>query len=109
MPSSPPHAEDVAFVAASWALSVEYVDDLKRAPVSPLLLAAARELPRPVIDTCRRVAAHLRERHSTFYERTADETEALLADEVKAARRGPGKIDTFRFEEDKVLGRRRGE
>ena len=29
-----PRAEDVAFAAASWALCVEYADDLKRAPVS---------------------------------------------------------------------------
>ena len=104
LPSSRPRAEDVAFAAASWALSVEYVDDLKRTPVN-LHLAEARELPRAVIDTCREIASHLRERHATFYERTADETEALLADEVEAANAEDlGKIDTFRFEEDKVLG-----
>jgi hypothetical protein len=103
LPSTAPRAEDVAFAAAGWALCVEYVDDLKRAPVSRLL-APARDLPRPVIDTCRSIAAHLRTRHTTFYRRSADETEALLADEVEAAQAGDlGKIDTFRFEEDKVL------
>lgn len=103
LPPSRPRAEDVAFAAASWALCVEYVDDLKRAPVS-VHLAAGAELPRPVIDTCRGIAAHLRERHPAFYQRTADETEALLADEVEAARAEDlGKVDTFRFEEDKVL------
>jgi hypothetical protein len=103
LPSSRARPEDMAFVAASWALAVEYLDDLKRAPVSPLL-TAGRHLPRPVIDTCLRIATHLRERHATFYERTADETEALLVDEVTAARpEDLGKIDTFRFEEDKVL------
>ena len=103
LPSSRPRAEDVAFAAASWALCVEYVHDLKRAPVSAHLGHAA-DLPRPVIETCRTVAAHLRERHAGFYQRTADETEALLADEVEAARAEDlGKIDTFRFEEDKVL------
>ena len=67
-------------------------------------LAPAADLPRPVIDACRAVAAHLRERHAGFYQRTADETEALLADEVEAAQAEDlGKIDTFRFEEDKVL------
>ena len=96
-------AEDVAFVASSWVLCVEYVDDLKRVPVSGLLLAA-RDLPRTVIDSCLRIAAHLRERHESFYERTADETEALLADEVDAAKAEDlGMRDTFRFEEDNVL------
>jgi len=103
LPPSRPRAEDVAFAAASWALSVEYVHDLKRPPVGTHLVHAA-DLPRPVIETCRTVAAHLRERHPSFYQRTADETEALLADEVEAARAEDlGKVDTFRFEEDKVL------
>jgi hypothetical protein len=103
LPPSRLRAEDVAFAAASWALCVEYVDDLKRAPVSTHLGQAA-DLPRSVIDTCREVAAHLRERHTGFYQRTSDETEALLADEVEAAHAEDlGKIVTFRFEEDKVL------
>jgi hypothetical protein len=98
-----PRAEDMAFAAASWALCVEYVDDLKRPPVSALL-GDAVSLPRPVIDACRAVAAHLRDRHERFYKRTAEETEALLADEIDAARAEDlGRIDTFRFEEDKVL------
>lgn len=96
-------AEDVAFVAASWALCVEYVDDLKRAPVGAHLTHAA-DLPRPVIETCRSVAAHLRAHHAGFYQRTADETEALIADEVEAAQAEDlGRVDTFRFEENKVL------
>ena len=104
LPPSRPRAEDVAFAAASWVLCVEYVDDLKRLPVNRHL-TGARNLPRSIIDTCRGIAAHLRaERHASFYERTADETEALLADEVAAAKAEDfGKIDTFRFEEDEVL------
>lgn len=103
LPPTRPLARDVAFAAASWALCVEYVDDLKRPPVSAHLMPA-RHLPRAVVETCRGLAAHLRERHSGFYRRTADETEALLADEVEAAQAEDlGKIDTFRFEEDKVL------
>src|SRR5450759_1693319 len=85
LPPSALRAEDVAFAAASWALSVEYVDDLKRAPVNQQL-TGIRDLPRAVIDTCREIAVHLRERHAAFYERTADETEALLADEIEGAR-----------------------
>jgi hypothetical protein len=104
LPPGAPRAEDVAFAAAGWALAVEYVDDLKRPPVAARL-QAARGLPRPVVDSCRALAAHLRERHKAFYRRTADETEAILRDEVEIARAEDlGKIDTFRFEEDKVLG-----
>jgi hypothetical protein len=103
LPPTRARGEDVAFVAASWALCVEYVHDLRRAPVNAHLVAAV-DLPRPVIDTCRSAAAHLRERHASFYQRTADETEAVLADEVEAARAEDlGRVDTFRFEEDKVL------
>jgi hypothetical protein len=103
LPPGVPRAEDVAFAAAGWALAVEYVDDLKRPPVAARL-QPARGLPRPVVDACRGLAAHLRERHKAFYRRTADETEAHLADEVEATRAEDlGKIDTFRFEEDKVL------
>lgn len=98
-----PRGEDVAFVAASWTLCVEYVHDLKRAPINTHLTSAV-DLPRPVVETCRSAAAHLRERHAAFYQRTADETEAVLADEVEAAHAEDlGKVDTFRFEEDKVL------
>ncbi|PJB45674.1 MAG: PglZ domain-containing protein [Deltaproteobacteria bacterium CG_4_9_14_3_um_filter_63_12] len=103
LPTREPKAEDIAFAAASWALCVEYVDDLKREPVSPHL-SGVRALPKPVIATCRAVAGHLRERHPRFYQRSADETEALLADEVEIAKAEDlGKVDTFRFEEDKVL------
>ena len=103
LPPSRPRAGDVAFAAASWALCVEYTDDLKRPPVSDLLAPAAA-LPRPVIDACRALAVHLRDRHAGFYQRTADETEVLLADEVEQAQAEDlGAIDTFRFEEDKVL------
>ncbi|MCC5578210.1 BREX-6 system phosphatase PglZ [Microtetraspora sp. AC03309] len=103
LPPSQPRAGDVAFAAASWALCVEYTDDLRRAPANDHLASAAA-LPRPVIDACRDVAAHLREHHAGFYQRTADETEALLADEVEQAQAEDlGAIVTFRFEEDKVL------
>ncbi len=103
LPEARPRAEDIAFAAASWALSVEYVDDLKRPPVNAHLTGVAA-LPRPVVEACRGVAAHLRKVHAAFYQRTADETEALLADEVEAAKAEDlGKVDTFRFEEGKVL------
>ena len=103
LPAGQPRGEDVAFAAASWALCVEYVDDLQRPRVSPRL-AGAKDLPGPVVATCKGLAEHLRDRHPSFYRRTADETEALLDDEVEAAEaRDLGKIDTFRFEEANIL------
>lgn len=96
-------AEDLAFAFASWALCVEYVDDLARPPISSLL-SGARDLPTAVIEHCRSIAGHLRHAHEAFYQRTADEAEVWLGDEVKQARAEDlGKIDTFRFEEEKVL------
>lgn len=95
--------EELAFALSSWAFAVEYVDDLKRPPVGDRLQTAVN-LPSKVISSCRDVAAHLRERHAPFYQRTADETEDLLAEEKQIARAEDlGKIDTFRFEEEKVL------
>lgn len=104
LPAASRRAEDVAFAVASWALCVEYVDDLKRQPVSPLL-AGAGALAGGVIDTARGLAQHLRQHHPGFYQRLAEETEALLDDEVAVAKAEDlGQIDTFRFEENVVLG-----
>jgi hypothetical protein len=98
-----PAAPDVAFVVAAWALAVEYVDDVQRPPVDPRL-QPARGLPAGVVGACCELARALRSRHRGFYQRTADETEALIHREVMEARAEDlGKIDTFRFEERKVL------
>jgi hypothetical protein len=95
-------AEEVAFAAASWALAVEYVDDLRREAKDPRLVAM-RSLPRAVLDACRGLAEHLRRAQPEFYQRTAQETEDVLPDEVAAARAEDlGRIDTFEFEEKKV-------
>ena len=103
LPPGSTRPEDMAFVACGWALAVEYVHDPKRRPVSALLLPAV-DLPTPVVDACRNLAAHLRRGQTRFYQRTADEIEPLIDDEVKAAKaQDLGKIDTFRFEEAKVL------
>ena len=95
-------SDEVVFGAVSWALCVEYVDDLTRAPVSPLL-AAAHKAPVAVVDHCRAVASWARGRPA-FYSFTADATENLLDDERRAAQAEDlGQIDTFRFEEAKVF------
>jgi hypothetical protein len=103
LPPAQPRASDIAFAAASFCLCVEYVDDLRRPPIAEILTGVTK-LPRPVIDLCRSVAVHLRERHPAFYKRTADETEALLVEEVEAVKAEDlGRVDTFRFEEDTLL------
>lgn len=95
--------EDLAFALGSWALAVEYVHDLGRAPVSERLAPAAG-LPAAVVTACCALAVHLRERHTRVTIQWADETERWLPDEVAAARpRDLGRIDTLRFEEDVVL------
>lgn len=97
-------ARGLAYAVASWALAVEYVSDLDRAPVIALL-GAATSLPGGVVEACCGLATHLRDRHPTFYTQTADDTELRLAEEVKAARAEDlGRIDTFRFEEQHLLG-----
>ena len=95
--------ESVAFAAASWAMCVEYVDDLKRSPAD-VTLAPASRLSRGLIDACRSMASHLRDRHPSFYKRTANETEGELQVEVDRAKpEDLGEIDTFRFEEQEIL------
>jgi hypothetical protein len=97
------NARDVAFAAASWALRVEYVHDLKRAPVAAQLQGAIK-LPETLIQNCRDLAGALRDNRPLFYRETADETENELVDERAAVRAEDlGLIDTFRFEEERVL------
>lgn len=103
LPGQGRRAEDLAHAAASWALCVEYVADLKRSP-SSTLLHQTQELPAPLKEACQTLAAALREEAPVFYRRTADATEAHLPDEKKDAKAADlGKIDTFRFEEETVL------
>lgn len=97
-------AEDIAAVASSWSLCVEYVDDLRTRKPKSARLQGIDALPSGVVAACREVARYLREHHPAYYRRIADETEAQLADEVDDARAEDlGRIDTFRFEDVKVL------
>ena len=94
---------DAAYVAASWAMAVEYVHDLSHPPATERLLAAA-SLPASVVTACCELAAHTRRAHPSFYERTARHTEEDLEGEVTAARAADlGRIDTFAFEDETVL------
>ena len=102
-PASKQQLDDLAFIVSSWALVVEYVHDLKRAPHGAAA-EAAKAIPTRLVTCCRELAIHLRLRHTAFYQRTADETELLLTEERQLARAEDlGRIDTFRFEESTVL------
>ena len=103
LPASKQQLDDLAFIVASWALVVEYVHDLKRAPRGAVA-EAAKAIPARLVTSCRELASHLRLRHTAFYQRTADETELLLLEERQQAKAEDlGRIDTFRFEESTVL------
>ncbi len=103
LPAGVHQSSDLAFAAASWCLCVEYVHDLKRPPVAEML-AGVKALPSPVVAACSEVARHLRVHHAPFYKRTAEQAEALLDSEGAIAKAEElGKVDTFRFEEDKIL------
>ncbi len=98
-----PAPDDLATAVISWVLSVEYVDDLRRPPIDPKL-AGIPALPRALIDTCGELAAWLRDTHPDAYERTADDTETWLEEEAREAHpEDLRRIDTFRFEEEKLL------
>ncbi len=104
LPADPnPSPRDVAFCAAGWAMAVEYVHDLSRAPKAEDLQPAVT-LPAPVAKACGELAAHLRNQHPNFYTETADQTEDGLKTETDAADAADlGRIDTFRFEEEEIL------
>lgn len=96
-------ARGVAFAAASWALSVEYVHDLKRAPRDPRL-QAARQLESGWVTANKDLAAHLRRQCPDFYRQVANDTEGELKIETDSIKpEDLGRIDTFWFEEETVL------
>jgi hypothetical protein len=87
---------------AAYLLSVEYVFDLGREPVSPAL-RKLKDLPKPLKERCIRLVQHFRGRHPDAYAHAADETEIHLhADDEGATAEELGKVDTFRFEEKKI-------
>ena len=102
-PATRQQRDDLAYILTSWALVVEYVHDLKRAPKGAAA-EVAKDLPARLVSTCRELASQLRARHTAFYQRTADEAELLLSEERQLAKAEDlGRIDTFRFEESTVL------
>lgn len=88
---------------AKWLLCVEYTHDLHHLPATPEL-HRLKGLQKPVVEICNRLTAHLRSTHPEFYVRLSDALEDRL--EIERQQILPtdlGRIDTFRFEEAKVL------
>ncbi len=93
----------LADLVASWVLSVEYVHDLQRPPKAELLQPAVG-LPRHFVDSCRAAAQHLRTVALDYYVGLADDVEDQLAIERElGAADELGRVDTFRFEEGRLL------
>ncbi|MFU8803926.1 MAG: BREX-6 system phosphatase PglZ [Bradymonadaceae bacterium] len=83
----------------TWALAVEYVDDLRRAPIEEML-EPLTDLPRTLVVECSEFAAYLRGSAEDYYARIAGEFELLIGLESEKGRfEDLGDIDTFRFEE----------
>ncbi len=94
--------EDVTEAWASYLLCVEYVTDLKREPITEPLRRLA-DLRKPLQDRCLDLVKHFRTQHPEAYASMADDTERHLgADKENAQAEDLGKIDTFRFEEEKI-------
>jgi hypothetical protein len=94
---------NMAFGLAAWALCVEFVHDLRRDPRDPWLLPV-KQLIAPVVHSCQRLAVHLRTHHALEYKQLADQVEELLVKELgDATAEDLGNVDTFRFEDRKVM------
>ena len=96
-------ANDVATALAGWALTVEFVHDLRRAPFDEWLLPLTH-LPKTAVAANQKLAVHLRRSHDRQYASIATHMEQQLPAEVERATADDlGKIDTFQFEDAKLF------
>ena len=87
----------------SWAVCVEFVHDLRRDPMDAFLLPL-KQLPAGVVKASSALAGHCRKNYPVLYGREADRIEAELKVECReATAEDLGRVDTFRFEDRKVL------
>lgn len=96
--------DELGVALGAWLLSVEYVNDLRRPPhQAALSRLQVASLGKPLVSRSTELTRKLREQ-GDLYERLADEVQALLVEERAAvAPEDLGRIDTFRFEEARVL------
>lgn len=94
--------EPLVTAFSAWLLSVEFVFDLQREPYTPELRPLKR-LPKPFVEQTVALARYFRERHAKTYASAADETEQRIPPDAIGARASElGKVDTFRFEEERI-------
>ena len=102
----PPLARRLASLldaTGAWLLSLEYVHDLRRPP-HLALLQPLRDVGAPLVKRGSAMLDELRRDYPDAYAKRADQTEALLAEELAAMSPDDlGRIDTFREEENRVL------
>ena len=92
-------------ILLSWAMAVEYVDDLRREPVGTLLSELAR-LHKQYVGDCRTLAAFARSSpdFEATYVRVANDFVGKLSAEVEVATAADlGEVDTFLFEDDRIM------
>ncbi|MEP7119430.1 MAG: BREX-6 system phosphatase PglZ [Byssovorax sp.] len=94
--------EEIRDAWASYLLVVEYVTDLAREPTTAPLRRIL-DLSKPLRERCLDLVKHFRAQHPEAYAGMADDTERHLGvDKESAKAEDLGKIDTFRFEEEKM-------
>ena len=96
-------ASALQFLVSSWALCVQFVHDLRRAPKDTFLIPL-QDLPKGVVVASCDLADHIRNTHPEAYSRDADQIEAdLYLESAEATAEDLGRIDTLRFEDKKVF------
>lgn len=98
-----PTTGSIAEAFTAWLMCVEYVHDLQRSPHLPELQPLAR-LSEPLRKTCLSLVKHLRDKQPKLYCQLALRVEGHLEKEIDQVEASDlGNIDTFRWEENKIL------
>lgn len=101
--SEPQSLAPIAEAFTAWVMCVEYVHDLQREPHLEVLQPLTK-LSAPIRQTCLGLVKHLRDKHPKTYRQLALRVEGLLSEEINAVKAEDlGNIDTFRWEENKIL------
>jgi hypothetical protein len=96
--------EQALYALGAWLLCVEYVHDLRREAHLPVL-RRLKALSPALVKVNARIVGELRDQHGEAYAQRADDVEALVHEELDAMTpEDLGHIDTFREEENRVLG-----
>lgn len=96
-------ASDAGLILAGWAMCTEFVHDLQHAPYDEWL-APLQHLSKAHVTACRQLAAHVRDRYPSGYQRIAGEVEdSLVQSRIHAKAHELGSVDTFRFEDQRIL------